>query len=453
MKQFIEFKILFSIILCIAFSVKAQEKELAVPVKNENELNSIVENLVLQAKDQSRLAEFKILKRIVSKPFSSTPLFLQTLESLKLSEEKTNEVFSRFLPRVTSSVGGGIKSGGLNNDSSSQSYSLNINQLVFDFGVTRRQFNASKKEEASNLAKVDKQRTDLLLQIISSVHETYRAQTLLLLSQGFVDTRNGFLESMRERESLGGSSNADVIRAETKLSDALDKIPLQVKLLKDNQSKLAEFFGTEPPKIVLTQLPIIEVKTFDVTEETLSTNFKIQEMTNQVDAAKLNFEAEKRGGFGRFNLQAGYQNTDTNLLSPQEQSSLLLTYQLDIFTGFERASKTSQAQLRLNALRFELERVKRELVTELEQSAHAFEAQAALVFSRSELVNGAKLSNKVNKELFELNKTSINDLFRSQEEYLSAAKNLVDAMVDKNISYYKMLASFGLLLEKFDLGA
>ena len=55
--------------------------------------------------------------------------------------------------------------------------------------------------------------------------------------------------------------------------------------------------------------------------------------------------------------------------------------------------------------------------------------------------------------MFELNKTSINDLFRSQEEYLSAAKNLVDAMVDKNINYYKMLASFGLLLETFDLGA
>ena len=79
-------------------------------------------------------------------PFSSTPLFLQTLESLKLLEEKKKEVFARFLPRVTSSVGGGIKSGGLNNDSSSQSYSLNINQLVFDFGVTKRQYNASKKD-------------------------------------------------------------------------------------------------------------------------------------------------------------------------------------------------------------------------------------------------------------------------------------------------------------------
>ena len=203
----------------------------------------------------------------------------------------------------------------------------------------------------------------------------------------------------------------------------------------------------------LTQLPVIDIKTFDVTEDTLSKNFKIREMTNQVDAAKLNFQAEKRGGFGRFNLQAGYQNTDTNLLSPQEQSSLLLTYQLDIFTGFEKASKVSQAGFRVNALNFELERIKRELVTELEQSVHAFDAHAALVLSRSELVKGAKLSNRVNKELFELNKASINDLFRSQEEYLNAAKNLVDAMVDKNINYYKMLASFGLLLETFDLGA
>ena len=81
-----------------------------------------------------------------------------------------------------------------------------------------------------------------------------------------------------------------------------------------------------------------------------------------------------------------------------------------------------------------------------------FDAQSASVVSRAELVIGAKLSNKVNKELFELNKTSINDLFRSQEEYISAAKNLVDAMVDKNLSFYQMVNKFGLLLDMFDVG-
>ena len=40
----------------------------------------------------------------------------------------------------------------------------------------------------------------------------------------------------------------------------------------------------------------------------------------------------------------------------------------------------------------------------------------------------------------------------SQEEYISAAKNLVDAMVDKNLSFYQMLNKFGLLLDMFDVG-
>ena len=57
------------------------------------------------------------------------------------------------------------------------------------------------------------------------------------------------MESTRQREELGGASNADVIRAETKLSEALDKIPFQVKALKDTRAKLIEFF--ENPELDL----------------------------------------------------------------------------------------------------------------------------------------------------------------------------------------------------------
>ena len=87
----------------------------------------------------------------------------------------------------------------------------------------------------------------------------------------------------------------------------------------------------------------------------------------------------------------------------------------------------------LKAIYFhEMERMRKELIRELSQSENSFEAQSALVLSRVALVKGAELSNQVNRELFELNKTSINDLFRSQEEFLTSAKNLVDATVEKN---------------------
>ena len=83
-----------------------------------------------------------------------------------------------------------------------------------------------------------------------------------------------------------------------------------------------------------------------------------------------------------------------------------MTYQLDVFSGFETKAKISQANLKLNALRFELERTRKELIRELQQSENSYEAQSALVLSRVALVKGAELSNQVNRELFELNKTS-----------------------------------------------
>ena len=451
MMQYIKFNIVFFLFFS-AISV-AQEIESGLSRIPKEDLNITVENLVNQAKNEKELLEFKRLKDVISVPFNSTPLFLQTLESLKLAEERKNEVFSRFLPRVTSSIGGGVKSGGLNNDSNSQSYSLNVTQLVYDFGVTGNEVDAAEEELLASQSNVEGQRTDLLLSIITAVHEVYRAETQLLLSQGFVDTRRGFLESTRQRKELGGASNADVIRAETKLSEALDKIPVQVKVLKDSRAKLLEFFENQQLDLGLTRLPKINPEKLFIEDEVLEKNFSIRELNNKLGAATLQFKAQKNSSFGRFNLQAGYQNTDTNLLSPQEQSSLLLTYQIDIFTGFEKSSKINQASYKVNTLEFELQRQKRELETQLKQSINNFDAQAASVLSRAELVVGAKLSNKVNKELFELNKTSINDLFRSQEEYITASKNLVDAMVDKNLSFYQMLAKFGLLLEMFDLGA
>ncbi len=434
--------------------VKSQQSYLNTPKVSDpkKELDALVKDLVEKADKPSQLPKFKRFKEIISIPFGSTPLFLQTLESLKIAEEKKNIAFSKFLPRVTSSVGGGIKSGGYNNDSSSQSKSFTISQLVYDFGVTSRQYKVTEKEELSSQYKIDQQRTDLLFEIISAFFEVYRAETLLKLSQGFVETRSEFLESVKTRQRLGGSSNADVIRAETKLSEALDKIPTEVQNLKNSKAVFTEYFDTNPSiKTQLHQVPKIESVIFDLSNENIDKNFKIAEVANQIKAAELNYEAEKRSRFGKFGLQAGYQNTDTNLNTPQEQSSILLTYQIDVFSGFESKAKISQANLKVNALRYEMERMRKELIRELSQSENSFEAQSALVLSRVALVKGAELSNQVNRELFELNKTSINDLFRSQEEFLNSAKNLVDATVEKNLSFYRLAAKFGTLLNLFEL--
>ena len=99
--------------------------------------------------------------------------------------------FSCYLPRVTSSVGG-VKSGGLNNDSNSQSYNLNVTQLVYDFGVTGKEVDAVEKESLASQSKVESQRTDLLLEIIKPFMRSterrnnyYCRKVLLIHGEGF----------------------------------------------------------------------------------------------------------------------------------------------------------------------------------------------------------------------------------------------------------------------------
>ena len=135
-----------------------------------------------------------------------------------------------------------------------------------------------------------------------------------------------------------------------------------------------------------------------------------------------------------------------SFVSPKNNPVYFLPIKLIFLQGLKSLPKSIKLVIELILLQFEKRETKRELETQLKQSINSFDAQAASVLSRAELVVGAKLSNKVNKELFELNKTSINDLFRSQEEYITASKNLVDAMVDKNLSFYQMLAKFRALI-------
>ena len=74
----------------------AQETESGLQKNTVNELNKAVENLVAQAKDPNRLIEFKRLRSLVSAPFSSTPLFLQTLRVSSLPKKGKTKYFLAF---------------------------------------------------------------------------------------------------------------------------------------------------------------------------------------------------------------------------------------------------------------------------------------------------------------------------------------------------------------------
>ena len=70
--------------------------------------------------------------------------------------------------------------------------------------------------------------------------------------------------------------------------------------------------------------------------------------------------------------------------------------------------------------------------------------------SRIAVLRSAKASGDVAKELFLYNRGSLTDVFKGQEDYLLAARNLVDSNTDFKISFYTMLHRFDRLLAVVD---
>merc|ERR1712224_1146514 len=124
---------------------------------------------------------------------------------------------------------------------------------------------------------------------------------------------------------------------------------------KQSKRTYFEYFQSEPKNISLFQLPKVENRKFNINADVLENLDVLQELNQKIKAAEFSYKSDKSTKYGSFDLQAGYQNSDTNLLSPQEQSSLMLAYNIDIFTGFQRSSQIAQSLFKLNSLKLEKE--------------------------------------------------------------------------------------------------
>jgi len=65
MTRYIKFNI-FILAVCLSCAIQAQQNDLQLTNNSIDDLNAMVDDLVKQAKDQSRLSEFNKLKKLVS---------------------------------------------------------------------------------------------------------------------------------------------------------------------------------------------------------------------------------------------------------------------------------------------------------------------------------------------------------------------------------------------------
>ena len=425
-------------------------------VYSKNLLNESVNSLVTLAENSNRAAPFTTLRTDINTVFNSVPAVLKTIDAINALQNQKTEAFAAFLPKVSVSAGSGTKDQRLTtyaSDGGSSSKSISASQLIYDFGTSTSTYASAEAKLSATEYSAYSQRSEILLQMISATLDYKKSNQSLVFTKGFIDTRKDFLEIMRQKEDLGAGSKLDIIRARTKLSEALDELPVAEKKLIASQATYKNLFGFTPKlKEISYQTPLnLNVELNKKPDDIIVDINAFKEADNIARSLKEDYFASRGRLFGAVTVEASRTLSRDYPLNQNAVNTAMVIYRADIFAGFAQSSRAKALASKASEAEFERDRVRRDLIKRLEVAQADVNSTQAAFRTRLDLLKGTQATDIATRELFLLNRGSLTDVFKAQEDVFSAAQKLIAADFDRKIAIYTFLHLSDRLIELFDL--
>jgi len=448
-------KTILTLLLVFPLFTQAQNNQ-TFDIYSKNLLNEAVNNLVTLAENSNRAAPFTTLRTDINTVFNSVPAVLKTIDSINALQNQKTEAFAAFLPKVSVSAGSGKKDQRLttySSDGNSTSKSISASQLIYDFGTSTSAYSSAEAKLKATEYAAYAQRSDVLLQMLSATLEYQKSKQSLAFTQGYINTRKDFLDIMRQKEDLGAGSKLDIIRAGTKLSEALDELPAAERRLRASQASYKNIFGFAPKfKEISYQVPpniVAELKRDP--EEIVATINAFKEADSNAISLKEDYRASRGRLFGAVTVEASRTLSQDYPLNQNSVNTAMVVYRADIFSGFAQSARAKTMASKASEAEFEKERVRRDLIRRLEVAQADINSTQAAFRTRLDLLKGSQSTDIATRELFLLNRGTLTDVFKAQEDVFSAAQKLIAADYDRKIAVYNFLHLSDHLIELFDL--
>lgn len=369
------------------------------------------------------------------------------------------EAMAGLLPQVSYGSGTGKRdydvaasNGGLTNYSGEfKQRTLTAKQMLFDFGGVWYNMSAAQKRQAASEMKADAQRSEVLLQAVRVFYETQRGLLQVRLARENLQARRAFVSFIRERAELGASSSADVIRAESRVAEALDALSSSLQALSQAQASYRQFYNQEAEPYILPKEISMEGLDFVALEVFVDTHPMKLEAELNLEAARADLSASKARFVGGVYFEVSRGETR----SPGESqfktdNTAMVVFRSELFSGGAQYAKVQQAVARVEQAELELERVKQDLIRNLRDSYSDYNGQVAAVSARMLVFKGAEDSYGISKDLYAFSRSSLFEVLKSQEDLFNAGQRLIDSVINRAVARYKLLHAGQMLMSRVE---
>ena len=328
----------------------------------------------------------------------------------------------------------------ISNSGTYQSRSVSASQLLFDFGSVDNQINAAESRGEAAIAELRTIKGQIFLDSIVAFYEVQRSLLQLRLARENVNSRRAFVEFIRDRADLGASSAADVVRAESRVAEAMDLMSSAAQSLARAQAVYRQYYGIEAqPYALPREISVDELNFLDL-EAYLDSHPDAIRTRLLVDAAQKDYKAVIGQQRCALSFQASMSQTknpgSSNFL---DDRTLTLSFESKLYAGGSKEALVRQSQARLTQAKFERDRVYLDIQRNIRDAFAEYEGKLAGVSARILVTEGAENSYEISKEMYAFSRISLFELLKTQEELFSAGQRLIDSIVDRALSKYRLL--------------
>jgi len=353
------------------------------------------------------------------------------------------------LPQVSSQLDNGQKYSSANSllgtperDYRTAGLSVTVRQLLYDFGATPRNIEAMSAKERQAFFRQMQVRDEVALRAVQAYHDLVRARTQLELARRNEEARTSIVDLVRQRSDIGGGTQSDVVRAQSRLADATATTASAMQRLGVARAAYRELFSTDadlPADAPVFDIPLdsgIASQQPQIVEDT----WKVR----QALAGRAAVEAEMAAVRGRslpsINLELSATRRDlVGPANPGTDRSVMLVAKQSLYAGGADSARIDAASQKLLQSSEELESARRESARVLDQVLLEAESQERLMESRANTARLAAESLKMVREQYAYRRGTLLDLLTAQESLYAAGRELIDSQLDQAMSRYRVL--------------
>ena len=455
------------IIVLLSLSVIPLKMGLAQSSVEDSSLGSIesIGNDMINLLDDLSFGEVDPTQRLSVEPVfqnatnavNKSPVFRESQAQKTYLLSVKNELDTAFNPTVTADGGVGRRTFSSNTSNGSTvrttgnfiEQSITTSKMLFDFGATDAQKQAAQYNILAVDSKIESTKSELLLEAIIAFYEVQRNLLQSRLARENLQARKTFVNFIRERNTLGASSSADVVRAESRVAEALDLLSSALRSLSEAQARYRQYYNSEAePYILPREINVEDLELFEVEKYALQ-NPSFIEAEYQIKVIMAQIDTLKAQKYGRVVVQG----TLSNSRSPGQNNfnddiSVGLNFQTELYSGGVEESKLEQAQARLLQAELSRDSIRVGIIKELREKFATYEGELSAVDARLLVLDGSKETYSITKELYAFSRISLFEVLSSQEELFNSGRQLIDSIVDRAIAKYRLSHATQTLVEK-----